>query len=392
VADQEQSSPFPANKPVEHRAHPQLAAALRSRIGEILLVWEGAVRRTLPSTAELSFNEMADHLPLLLKLLAEAIGSEDPAAMQTLIKQAPEQGIVRIEQNRAVGDVMMEDRLLRRVIIEEVCDALGRAMTTPEQVALHTGIDIIAQEAVVAYVEIQEAQSRAAADVEAKYLSFLSHDLSNHLTGVTIWLKLLRQQLSASPASEDAVTTLDVVQRSIGETVRGIGRLLHSEKLRRQRTQARTDPVDVHALFADVLRQFAIQARDKGLDLAVDAAPGTQVHSDREILGLILNNLVGNAVKYSVRGTVRVGCRMPDEGGQIRSALYVSDEGPGIAPEHLTQIFESFRRGDTHGQPGLGLGLAIASHAAKLLGAELTVDSHLGKGSAFWITLPPVAS
>ena len=71
--------------------------------------------------------------------------------------------------------------------------------------------------------------------------------------------------------------------------------------------------------------------------------------------------------------------------------LSVSDEGPGIAPEHLRNIFEAFRRGEMHGQSGVGLGLAIASRAAKLLGAELTVESKLGVGSTFRLAFPPAA-
>jgi signal transduction histidine kinase len=184
------------------------------------------------------------------------------------------------------------------------------------------------------------------------------------------------------------VTTLDVVQRSIGETVAGIERLLHSEKLRRQREQVRCEPVDFYLLASDILRQYAEPAREKGLGLAVEVTPGMEVRSDREIIGLVLNNLVGNAVKYSRSGVVRIGCLAREKDGGKLWSLYVSDEGPGIANEHLAQIFDSFRRGDSHGQPGLGLGLAIASQAAKVLGAQLAVESQLGKGSVFWLTLP----
>jgi signal transduction histidine kinase len=65
----------------------------------------------------------------------------------------------------------------------------------------------------------------------------------------------------------------------------------------------------------------------------------------------------------------------------------VSDEGPGIAPENLSRLFNAFSRGDTHGQAGVGLGLSIASQAAKLLGAKLEVESSLGEGSTFRLLL-----
>jgi signal transduction histidine kinase len=95
---------------------------------------------------------------------------------------------------------------------------------------------------------------------------------------------------------------------------------------------------------------------------------------------------VGNAVKYSTRGIVRIGAKRRRE--DQHWVLSISDEGPGIAKEHLARIFDAFRRGDAHGQPGVGLGLAIASQAAKLLGAELTVESSVGVGSRFRLILP----
>ena len=68
--------------------------------------------------------------------------------------------------------------------------------------------------------------------------------------------------------------------------------------------------------------------------------------------------------------------------------IWVSDNGPGIAPENTGNIFDAFKRGDKHGQQGLGLGLAIASEAAQFLGANLTVESQLGIGTTFRLTLP----
>ena len=76
------------------------------------------------------------------------------------------------------------------------------------------------------------------------------------------------------------------------------------------------------------------------------------------------------------------------KGNTTRWVLSVSDEGPGIAPEQLQIIFKAFRRGEAHGQEGVGLGLAIASEAAKLLDAELTVKSEVGRGSVFRLSLP----
>jgi signal transduction histidine kinase len=119
--------------------------------------------------------------------------------------------------------------------------------------------------------------------------------------------------------------------------------------------------------------------------LAVEIRPGTVVESDGELLSLVLQNLVGNGVKYSSGGTVHIGCDSENKAGC--RTIWVSDQGPGISPEKMGHIFEAFRRGEVHGQRGVGLGLAIASQAAKLLGAELAVDSEVGIGSTFRLSL-----
>ena len=96
-------------------------------------------------------------------------------------------------------------------------------------------------------------------------------------------------------------------------------------------------------------------------------------------------------MKYSTKSIVCIGAKRRRE--DQHWALSISDEAPGIAKEHLARIFDAFRRGDAHGQPGVGLGLAIASPATKLLGAELTVESSVGVGSRFRLiclqTSPP---
>ena len=98
----------------------------------------------------------------------------------------------------------------------------------------------------------------------------------------------------------------------------------------------------------------------------------------------MLQNLLGKAVKYGVAGTAHV--RASDGSGPV--VVAVSDEGPGIAPEQIDRIFDAFRRGEGHAQAGVGLGLTIASQAAKLLGATLTVESTPGVGLTFALTLP----
>jgi signal transduction histidine kinase len=368
------------------QSFPELAAALRSETPRIIEAWIGEVRRAVPSAHDLTDDQIRDHQPVILPAMADALDG----GIGKLVEQSPAQGVTRFGQRYDVAEVMLEDRLLRQVIVEHVGAALGRPMTDGEHIGLHAAVDVMLQQAVVAFVAHQNARLREAAEAELKYLSFLSHDLHNNLGSVTVMLQVLRQRLATSPEFAGDVETLDAAQQAILDTVGGTGRLLQSERLRKSGGAAAAErrPVDLHALLVAAARQSSRAAEAKGIKIVVDAAPGAVAASDRELIALVVQNLVGNAVKYSSAGTV---CVTAVCGADGRCGVSVSDQGPGIAVEHLERIFESFRRGDPHGKPGVGLGLAIAAQAAKLLGATLTVESKVGVGSTFTLTLPAAA-
>jgi signal transduction histidine kinase len=113
--------------------------------------------------------------------------------------------------------------------------------------------------------------------------------------------------------------------------------------------------------------------------------------SDDGLLTLVLQNLLGNAVKYSSSGTIRIAARNKSKGNNTGWILSVSDQGPGIASENLNSLFDAFKRGETYGKPGVGLGLTIAAQAARLLGGELEVESKINAGSTFRLLLPSYA-
>lgn len=226
---------------------------------------------------------------------------------------------------------------------------------------------------------------KSSAETESKYLSFLSHDLRNNLNGVTLTLEWLAERLKAFPHLVEEAQDLIGLRQSVTETVEGMDRMLQAERLRREAVQLKAVPVDLRQMAADVIAQGMRKATEKGLKVENAVPADAAAYSDRELVGLVLQNLVGNAIKYSSKGTVRVAA----ETHKLGWKLSVSDEGPGIAPQRVARLFEAFTRGETHGQPGMGLGLTIASHAARLIGSELHVESEVGKGSVFSFTVPP---
>jgi signal transduction histidine kinase len=249
---------------------------------------------------------------------------------------------------------------------------------------LHAVLDLAVRSGAAAFVEHQTQQLKAATEAQSKYLSFLSHDLRGGLNGVFLMIEVLRRELVKEPKFVESLEDLELMRRSIFETVGTMDRFLHAERFRKGKVQVKPSRVDLGHVMAEVSTQYSYQAKDKNLDLQIDRSEPCQSITDRELLGMILQNLLSNAIKYTKRGVVRMAARPARDGCLVS----VSDEGPGIPKDRLSELFGSFTRGDTHGQPGVGLGLSIARQAADLLGARLWAESDLGKGSTFYLQLP----
>ena len=138
-------------------------------------------------------------------------------------------------------------------------------------------------------------------------------------------------------------------------------------------------------LLNNAAKAHSYQAKESGVELIIEAPNDGQIVSDHDVLMLILQNLISNAIKYGGKGKVRLIAETVADG---RARISVLDDGPGIEPGRLASLFAPFTRGETHGQAGNGLGLTIARQAADLLGASLHAESKPGAGTAFHLELP----
>jgi signal transduction histidine kinase len=188
-------------------------------------------------------------------------------------------------------------------------------MTLPEQVALAMGIDLMIQQAAVAFMDHQKEQLRQSAEAELKYLSFLGHDLNNNLAAVTLALQSLKKGLTGSPEFAEHAETLDEAQQAVLATIGGLGRLLDAERLRKGGKKLQVVPVNLRNLLRGEARRIAKQAEQKGMRVVVDVPSDLHVQSDPELITLIVQNFLGNAVKFATAGTVRVAAEVDDAGG-----------------------------------------------------------------------------
>ncbi|MBA4142773.1 MAG: sensor histidine kinase [Nitrosospira sp.] len=368
-----------------HQAFPRLAAAVRARAASIIPKWEIAVRNTLPAADELTLLQLRNSLPLVLDEIADALASDKPHATYALIEGSKSHGATRFHENYNVQELIIEYRLLRRIIVEQVSQALDGKVDVQGQVALNMAVDTALQHGVVEFTEHLQQRLQASTDAQAKYLSFLSHDLRNHLNHAMLHLQLLAAKLAKAPEYAESMEDIQSIKRAILQTTTGMDRLLQAELLRQECVELHVYPVDLHRLILEVSKQLLQEAQSKGLEFEVDVPDGAHAESDGALLTLVLQNLLANAVKYSSRGRVTIKASNMADSYWVLSVI---DQGPGIPPENLKNLFDAFRRGETYGQSGVGLGLCIASHATRLLGGELEIESAINVGSTFRLVLP----
>jgi PAS domain S-box-containing protein len=225
--------------------------------------------------------------------------------------------------------------------------------------------------------------STRANEAKSRFLATASHDLRQPLQTLEMLNGTLRR-LPTSGAVGDAVVQQQV---AIGAMSRLLNALLDISKL--ESGAVRPEPADfsVAGLFEDLLRAFAASAANKGLKLQISAADEV-AHSDPALIEQLLRNLVSNAIKYTQRGFVSLGCTAAAD-GSLR--LEVRDTGIGIPDSQIQYIYDEFYQvgvPSNSSREGYGLGLSIVQRIVKLLDLKLQVRSQLGEGTLFVLTVP----
>jgi Na+/proline symporter/signal transduction histidine kinase/ActR/RegA family two-component response regulator len=220
----------------------------------------------------------------------------------------------------------------------------------------------------------------AATRSKTRFLAAASHDLIQPLNAARLFASALGEEVAGREALERLVADLD---GAIGSADRLIRALLDISKLDSGGIEPKLEPVALDEIFAEVEREFAVQAAAKGLTLG-RVGTSAWAMTDRALLTSILRNLVSNAVRYTDSGGVILGVRRSGE----RVLLCIHDTGRGIAEADREAIFDEFNRGASTDREGLGLGLAIVRRATRLLGIEVETRSVPGRGSRFALHMP----
>jgi len=217
------------------------------------------------------------------------------------------------------------------------------------------------------------------------FIGLASHELRNPLTALKLQTSLLHRQLTRQGTLDEA-PALSRMQTQIKTITRLVEELLDVSKIQAGRLEYRQETVDLDALLREIAG--TMQQTHPSHRILVRGAMQTSLMADRDRLGQVFTNLLENAIKYSPEAeTIEMDLDASEDAVIIR----VRDHGLGIPREQRDKIFERFYRAADSEQraiPGLGMGLYIVAEIVKGHGGTITVDSEVGKGSTFTVTLP----
>lgn len=219
------------------------------------------------------------------------------------------------------------------------------------------------------------------------FVANVSHELRTPVAAVRSAAETLRMVGDGDPAAR--VRFVDIVERNAERLQNLIEDLLDLSRIESRAYKLNIEPVELHKVAAYVLGLFRDRAEARRISLTNEVPQDLPiVHSDRRALEQVLCNLVDNAVKYCHAGSA-ISLRARTDGSHVR--VTVADTGAGIEPQHLTRLFERFYRvdpGRSRDHGGTGLGLSIVKHLAEAMGGQVAVESRIGQGSSFTVTLP----
>lgn len=240
-----------------------------------------------------------------------------------------------------------------------------------------------------AAIEVKAKELEQASQYKTDFLANMSHELRTPLNSLLILSKLLGDNPDGN-LSQEQVKFARTIETSGNDLLTLINDILDLSKIEAGHLEMQTETVSIERLSADMNRVFRPVAEERDVEFEIDVAPDCPetITSDRQRLDQVLKNLLSNAFKFTEAGKVKLTVRRV---GVDQLGFAVTDTGIGISEEQQGSIFEAFHQADgaiSRKFGGTGLGLSISRQLTRLLGGSIAVDSRLGQGSTFTVTIP----
>jgi len=394
-----------------------VAMRIESAVGELTAaarrITDGdlSVRTRVPGDDEL--GELGHALDRLAGSLATTLGElRAERDLQKRILEAMHEGVVVVDRD---GRIVLVNPAIRstlllgadavgKLLIETVRHAqidtmLERARESEEDQPLElelpglkprrllvTAAPLSGDEEGLLLVFVDVTELRRLESLRRDFVANASHELRTPIAAVRSATETL--QTGALDDKPAATRFLDIIERNAQRLQSLVEDMLELSKLESNEFKLKRERVDLQRVVPIVLALFRERAEKKGVRLSAEIASALPtVEGDSRALEHVLSNLVDNAVKYCPMGSKILVSAAEDEG---RVRLVVADTGPGIAAEHLTRVFERFYRvdaGRSRELGGTGLGLSIVKHMVETMRGRVSVESAVGKGSTFTVSL-----
>ena len=363
-----------------------LAGLIRRERDTLLTQWRQEVRQ-LPVAHDLDVPTLNNHIPDLLEELAHELdGSSDESMIGELKKNPIIHGLDRLRLGFDVEEVVAEYNALRGVIqdlIETHGLRLGGAVNRTINRVIDTSIGLAVKTyAAQKALEIQERRE--------EHLAFVAHDLRSPLASIAMAAKLLERTVPDIVKDEQAATLLETMHRNVSRLNSLVVKVVQEKANLRAQVNERMERREVkpRALVEVLVGDLLPLAYASNLSLINEVPEGLTASADADMLTLIFQNLISNAIDYSPNGKVIIGAREVKESAAIE--CWVSDNGAGIPADRLEKVFDKLET-DPDKKSGMGLGLAIVKQFVEAHGGEVSVESELGRGSTFRFTIPDKA-
>jgi signal transduction histidine kinase/ActR/RegA family two-component response regulator len=344
---------------------PTMFAVLRQYLGSAGVIF--ALSLVVAAMVAMRLQSRVSRPILAIARVARLIADTHRFSDRVAVASGDELGVLAESFNRMLGEIERRDEVLvehRRQLEEEV-----------EERNRVNG-------------ELRAAKEKAedAALLKTQFLANMSHEIRTPMNGVMGMISLVLERCSDAEDREQ----LTVAQTAAQALVKLLDEILDLSKMEAGKMTLETIDFDLPGMVEDALRIFQIPVQDKNLtlDFSCGATCPKWARGDPVRLRQVLINLVGNAVKFTAQGGIRLEIRPAPEG---RARFSVTDTGIGIEPGKRDAIFDAFTQADgshTRRFGGSGLGLTITRRLVELMSGRLEVESEVGRGSCFFFELP----